>query len=115
MKGHMEIVWVDLETGESRMTGIAPLPGDGDARAFFEACRHLDVSAYVRFLLDLYDEAGDLVDTISLSRAGFRAVTGMEPASREEYRDYEMAYVQEAMRRDSMPATETDVAASGGA
>lgn len=78
---------IDLRTGSARKTGLGAAYTTGAAALeHFNACRRLDVPAESGgFLLDLHDDRGDLVDTITLDVAGFAAIRGEDPAPPEVY------------------------------
>jgi hypothetical protein len=80
---------------------------EDEARMHFEHARtFLEVPKdRAEFLLDLHNGNDDLIDTVLLDAAGFKAITGEEPLSPEEYAAYDRSYWREQLaRRDTPPA-----------
>jgi len=82
----MEMIYIDSQDN-ARKTGVgAEFESPEETRRAFESARPLAVpSDYADYLLDLYDEDEDLVDTICLSRSSFQKVSGEKAKSDSEY------------------------------
>lgn len=66
-----------------------------DALAVFEKCRkyHVEGSHGWDFMMDLHsDEESYIGNPITFKREHFKEITGQEPKTHEEYREFDVAY-----------------------
>lgn len=91
MKRTAEII--DLATGDARKTGKgAVFVGEAECDFRIRNLRENDAGKDARFLVDIHDERGDILETLGLDEAGFEALTGEAPLSPEKYAEYDNAY-----------------------
>lgn len=84
---------LDLATGDARKTGNgAVFVGAAECESRIRNLRENDAGEDARFLVDIHDEQGDIVETFGLDEAGFEALTGEAPLSPEEYVEYDVAH-----------------------
>ncbi|MDV7248906.1 hypothetical protein [Xanthomonas hortorum] len=108
MSSYMEMFYVD-STQQVRKTGLGvALESDAETKAAFETYRKHQVAwEGATFLLDYRDAEGDLTDTIALDAAGFKAITGEQPKSEEDYRRTDQQFwrnVKESLREERAAA-----------
>lgn len=93
MKSYMEMIYIDSEDLARHTDLGVSLDTNKATWAAFRSYRHLEVaSADAQFLLDYHDAKGDLVDTICLDAAGFRAITGQRPKTDKAYQEIDRKY-----------------------
>lgn len=93
MDCHMEMIYLDSGNNARKTGMIHALGTDDETVARFEAHKALEVERnHAKFLLDLYDASGDIIDTIYLDASGFQAVTGEKPKNDAAYRRTDDAY-----------------------
>lgn len=85
---------IDVRTSEARKTGQGAIFATDQATlAAFESARAIAVpNDQGQFLIDYYDAAGDLVDSILIDAAGFQAILGVAPRSPDYYTIYDQAF-----------------------
>lgn len=86
----MEMVYID-DTGNARLTGVGAMMGtDSETTAAFESVRssEVDIKA-ARFILDLHESNGDIVDSIAITASTFSGVSGEAVKSDAEYVAYD--------------------------
>ena len=79
---------------DARKTGIGAIfETDEQALAAFQHAKRLEVpDEKAEFLVDYYNPAGDLENTILIDAAGFRQITGEDPKDPAYYETYDLAY-----------------------
>jgi hypothetical protein len=101
--GYLEII--DARTDAALITGEGADFGSyaENQKKFEEAKRQLAVS-HGRFLVDLHDTNGDLVDTFRINGRGFAQLTGKKPKSIAEYKRIDTKFWEEARAHDQTPS-----------
>lgn len=91
------MIYIDQD-GFARHTNLAlSLESPAETRAAFNGYRRFEVEQdKLQFLLDYYNDEGDLSDTIFLDAAGFESITGQKPKSDAEYCEIDVEYWRKA-------------------
>jgi len=80
---------IDVRTGDARMTGDGAVFNNRDETIkAFESLRPIAKPASHCFLVDLW-LGGNLIDTIEIDEAGFKAITGKVPKAPEYYKKFD--------------------------
>lgn len=87
MSAYMEMIYIDSDH-QARKTRLGAIfDTDYLTLLAFRSTKRLAVPIETaKFILDCYDENEDLVDSVALSAAGFREITGQEPLTEADYR-----------------------------
>ena len=96
----MEMIYID-DNGNVRSTGVgAMMESDVATTAAFESVRASEVDIKdAKFILDLCEDNGDIVDSIAITTSTFTQVTGNAVRSDTEYIDYDETLCRKAKRR----------------
>jgi len=93
MGRYMEFVFLDSQ-GAARLTGVGAIfKNDAETTKAFESCRGhaLDVKQ-ARFILELHEDNGDLVDSIPVSIRSFSLISGESFQGEAHYVKYDQNY-----------------------
>jgi hypothetical protein len=84
------MIYIDDE-GNCRLTGAgAEWKTDAETMAAFDSLRETEIPIeQARFLADLHEDNGNLIDTIAISVETFEQVTGQKAKSNQWYVDYD--------------------------
>lgn len=104
----MEMIFIDTD-GQARKTGIGAIMDTPlETWLAFLSAKSLEVSAErAQFIIDYYNRAGELSDSIRIDAAGFRQITGEDPKSDAEYRQIDRDFwrdVRAQLREKEMRA-----------
>ena len=93
MSAFIQVLYIDSEH-EARATNIRLAHwNDAATQRSFEAARKWAVPVQqAKYVFDLHNRAGELVDSVSVDDEGFRAITGKEPLSETEYLRIDFAH-----------------------
>lgn len=96
---YMEMIYIDSED-QARQTNVRAAMESNEATwKAFRSAKQLDVPAgEAKFLLDYYNRNGDLADTIGLSEASYKRITGHPVLSDAEYREIDREFWQRQMQ-----------------
>src|SRR5262245_32794010 len=84
---------IDTASGNCRKTGQgAVFVGATECQRELAKLRRLEAGDGARFVVDWWDDAGNLVESFSLDEAGFEALIGFPPKTPEEYVAYDEAF-----------------------
>lgn len=92
MSEYIEIEYIGSD-GHGIYTGVgAEGRNDEESRVLFECARRQQCSKEnAKYICDLRADSGDIIDTVLLSSAGYRALTGEAEKTEADYRAIEMA------------------------
>ena len=93
MGRYMEFVFLDSQ-GAARLTGVGAIfKNDAETTKAFESCRGdaLDVEQ-ARFILELHEDNGDLVDSVPVSIRSFSTISGESFQGEAHYVEYDQNY-----------------------
>ncbi len=90
MGRYMQFVFLDSQ-GAARLTGVGAIfKNDAETTRAFESCRSeaLDIRQ-ARFILELHEDNGDLVDSIPVSIRSFSLISGEPFQGEAHYEEYD--------------------------
>tara|TARA_B100002049_G_scaffold218354_1_gene185444 strand:- start:772 stop:1074 length:303 start_codon:yes stop_codon:yes gene_type:complete len=98
MSEYIEIEYIGSD-GQALYTGVgAEGENDEESRSLFErAQRHRCGDREAEYICDLRSDTGDIIDTVLLTGAGYRAVTGEAEKDEADYRAIEHAERQKSV------------------
>ncbi|MBA7559122.1 hypothetical protein ES708_00735 [subsurface metagenome] len=93
MKRYMEMIYID-DKGDARLTGIgAMFETDDETTVAFESIRakELDIkNPKAKFIVDLWEKNGSIVDSIAIDVPTFESVSGEKFQGNQHYVDYDV-------------------------
>lgn len=94
---YMEFIYID-DKGNARHTNQRCAEStDAKTQKLFESYRRYEVpTCGAKFVLDLYNKSGDLIDTLCLDGAIYAALTGQQVQPDSHYIEIDEAYWAEA-------------------
>lgn len=98
MSEYIEMEYISSD-GQGLYTGVgAEGESDEESRVLFERAKLSQCDeADAEYICDLRSDSGDIIDTVLLTSAGYRAVTGEAEKSEAEYRAIEAAERQKSV------------------
>lgn len=92
MTMYLEMTYID-DDGNARLTGVgAEFKTDSETKAAFERVRSQSVDIKnldAKFILDLREDDGEIVDSLAITKKTFESVTGEKSMRDQFYVDYD--------------------------
>lgn len=92
MARYMEMTYIDND-GNARLTGVgAEFKTDAETTGAFESVRTKGIDIKdpkARFILDLKEEDGEIIDSLALTVESFESITGEKAMSDRHYVNYD--------------------------
>ena len=109
----MEMIYIDFEDCGRRTNVGAEFETKYQTKRAFESLRNSKVEIdKADFICDLYEENGDLIDSIGINAVTFNAITGEPVLSEAEYISIDEKYWEQAISENeayrSLSATNND-------
>lgn len=87
MQSFIELIYIDNDEQACHTNLRTAAASNAATLAAFREYKRYGVDIKVaKFLVDYHNAKGDLSDTIAIDADGFRAITGINPLTDEEYR-----------------------------